>query len=347
MTVGYTRNIQGAAIKLELIEIDPDDVVLDATNPRIGFSISQLSEEERNDPACTLLLTSQEDTEALKRSIILSGGVQEPIYLRHDRSVAEGNRRVVAMRAAKEEHPNDPRFAKMPAWVIDANTPEHVIQNLLNEVHLGSVRGWAPYEKALQMRALVKSGLIEAEVAERYRMTANEVKNQIEAANFMDEQYFPITKDPTDPEHRSKFSYFYEFTRNGRIQRHDDDTPDLRERFARWVRDGQITTGARVRRLPKILDVEEATRLLDIEGFDAAEEYLSEQNPREQELYSLLERARTRLKDMSVRELLQAQGSEERLAIFAGLKIQLEEVLTNIEQFETRAPSARGRSRSA
>lgn len=347
MTVSYTRNIQGASIRLELIEIDPDDVVLDATNPRIGFSISQLSEEERTDPACTLLLTSQEDTEALKRSIMLSGGVQEPIYLRHDRSVAEGNRRVVAMRAAKEEHPNDARFSKMPAWVIDKSTPEHVIQDLLNEVHLGSVRGWAPYEKALQMRALVKSGLIEAEVAERYRMTANEVKNQIEAANFMDEQYFPITKDPTDPEHRSKFSYFYEFTRNGRIRRHADDASDLREHFARWVRDGQINTGARVRRLAKILDVEEATRLLDIEGFDAAEEYLSEQNPREQELYSLLERARLRLKDMSVKELRQAQESEERLAIFEGLKAQLDEVLTNIEQFEKRSAPARKGARGA
>jgi len=49
------------------------------------------------------------------------------------------------------------------------------VQDLLNEIHLGSVRGWAPYEKALQMRALVASGLIEAEVAERYRMTTNDV----------------------------------------------------------------------------------------------------------------------------------------------------------------------------
>lgn len=113
------------------------------------------------------------------------------------------------------------------------------------------------------------------------------------------------------------------------------------------MRDGQIDTGARVRRLPKILDVEEATRLLDIEGFDAADAYLSEQNPREHELYSLLERARLRLKDMSVKELLQAQESEERLAIFEGLKAQLDEVLTNIEQFEKRATPARKSARSA
>src|SRR5882762_7341903 len=228
----YVRNIQGVRVELELVELDPHEVKLDPTNPRVGFSLRQLGDEQAGDAACTLLLTSQEDTESLKRSIILSGGVQEPIYLRHDRSVAEGNRRVVALRAAKEEHPDNPAFSAMPAWIIPEGTPEHTVQDLLNEIHLGSVRGWAPYEKALQMRALVKSGLIEAEVAERYRMTTNDVRQHIEAANLMDRLYFPITKDPTDAGHRSKYSYFLEFAKNGRIQRHREAMPDLPERFA-------------------------------------------------------------------------------------------------------------------
>src|SRR5262245_10139881 len=145
----YTRNIQGARVELTLTEVDPDKVILDPTNPRVGFSMRQLGDELRGDAACTLLLTSQEDTEGLKRSIILSGGVQEPIYLRHDYTVAEGNRRVVAMRAAKEEQPDNTAFQTMPAWIIPEGTPEHTVQDLLNEIHLGSVRGWAPYEKAL------------------------------------------------------------------------------------------------------------------------------------------------------------------------------------------------------
>ncbi len=244
----YTRNIQGYSVELTLIEVNPNDVTLDPANPRIGFSMRQLCEEERNEAACSLLLTSQEDTEALRRSIIASGGVQEPIYLRSDGRVAEGNRRVVALRAALEEHPDDPRLTKMPAWRIPERTPEHVIQDLLNEVHLGSVRGWAPYEKALQMRALVEGGLIEEEIAERYRMEARDVRQQLAAIDFIDSRYFPITDEPTNPEHRTKFSYFLEFYKNGRIQAHSDSIPDLQDRFARWVRDGRIDTGARVRR---------------------------------------------------------------------------------------------------
>ncbi len=328
----YLRNIQGRSVDLTLVEVNPSDVKLDPTNPRVGFSMRQLAEDERNEGACVLLLTSQEDTEALRRSIVASNGVQEPIYLRSDGRVAEGNRRVVAMRAAQEEFPGDSRFLKMPAWLIPEQTPEHVIQDLLNEVHLGSVRGWAPYERALQMRALVDGGLIEDEIAERYRMTPREVRQQLAAVEFMDRLYFPMTSDPTDPEHRAKFSYFLEFYKNGRIQAHNQSVPDLQERFARWVRDARIDTGARVRRLPRILDSKEATRLLDVVGFDAADEYLAKQHPEEQELYAVVERTRRRLALMTVAELVQLRGSEERKDILKSLREELSSVLDAMER---------------
>jgi hypothetical protein len=340
----YTRNIQNERVPLQLIEVDPDKVKLDATNPRVSFSMSQLSKAERNDPAATLLLTSQEDTEGLMRSIINSGGVQEPIYLRHDLTVAEGNRRVVAMRAAKEEHPDDARFKRMPAWLIPKGTAETTIRDLLNEIHLGSVRGWAPYEKASQMRGLIKVGLVPEEVAERYRMTASEVINQIAAVDMMDKQYFPITKDPRDPQHRAKFSYFLEFRKNGRIQAHCESIKDLPTRFSKWVRDDKIPTGAKVRRLPKILDVAEAIKLLDVSGFDAADQYITKQNPKEQELYLVLERARTRLQDMPLNEVNELAISADRLDILHALRAQIEQTLEGASRLATRPSRARVKS---
>jgi hypothetical protein len=41
---------------MKLIEVDPNQVRLDPTNPRIGFSMKQLGPEEAGDAACTLLL---------------------------------------------------------------------------------------------------------------------------------------------------------------------------------------------------------------------------------------------------------------------------------------------------
>ena len=323
----YVRNIQARRIELTLIEVSPDEVKLDPGNPRIGFSIRQLDQADHSDAACNLLLTSQEDTEGLKRSIILSNGVQEPIYVRADGRVAEGNRRVVAMRAAKQEYPGDPRFTTMPAWLIPDGIEEPVIQDLLNEIHLGSVRGWAPYEKALQMRALVEGGLIEDEVAERYRMATREVRNQLSAVETMDRLYFPIVEDPADPDHRTRFSYFLEFFKSTKIQTHCDRMPDLPNRFARWVRDKRIDTGARVRRLPKVLDSAEATRLLEVSGFDAADEFLAKHDPQEQGLYVVLERTRARLADMRVPELVELASSDERQEIVRSLIEDLRQVL--------------------
>jgi hypothetical protein len=333
----YTRNVQGYPVELTLIEVDPNMVKLDPENPRIGFSMRQLTRPERNDGACALLLISQEETEALRRSIIASNGVQEPIYLRADGRVAEGNRRVVALRGAQEEFPGDERFTTIPAWQLTGDTPEHVIQDLLNEVHLGSVRGWAPYERALQMRALVDSGFIEEEIAERYRMEPREVRQQIAAVDFMNDTYFPMTSDPSDPGHRSKFSYFLEFYKNGQIQSHNEAIPNLKEKFARWVRDGRLDTGVRVRKLPKILNSQEATRLLDVVGLAAADEYLAKQNPEQTELYASVERMRSRLESMTVTELMELSGSEERKAIVVGLQQEIAHILDAVSRIGVEA----------
>lgn len=344
--ISYTRNIQGVPVSLTLLEIDPDTLKLDPTNPRVGFSMRQLDEDDRNDPACTLLLTSQEDTEGLMRSIVLSGGVQEPVYIRQNLTVAEGNRRVVAMRAAKEEYPDDVRFQTLPAWLIPDGTPEHVIQDLLNEIHLGSVRGWAPYEKALQMRALMDNGLVHEELAERYRMTPSEVRQHIEAANMMDRLYFPITSDPTEAGHRTKFSYFLEFLKNTRLQKHTDRIPDLQERFAQWVRDEKVNTGAKVRRLTKVVENGDALRLLEDVGFDAAEQFLAKADPREQELYATLEKTRARLQQVTVAELVDMAKSPERMEIMRDLQSQIAAVIETAEQF-TRNTSRRAAEQDA
>jgi hypothetical protein len=211
----------------------------------------------------------------------------------------------------------------MPAWRIKKGTAESTIQDLLNEIHVGGERGWAPYEKALQMKALVKGGLVVDEIAERYRLSSNEVRQQLAAVEVMDEMYFPITKDPSNPEHRAKFSYFLEFEKNSRLRARGEEMPALVENFAEWVRDGKIETGAKVRRLPKILDSKGATKLLASAGCRAAEEYLAREHPEEQELYALLEKARERLCKMTVTELLELGSSADRRQVLKGLQDEL------------------------
>ncbi len=328
-TTTYTRNVQGKPVTLELIEVDPQKIKLDPTNPRIRFAMEQLSEPERNEDACSLVLIAQEETEALKVSIVRSGGVQEPIYVRHDGRVAEGNRRVVAMRMAQDENPKDKRFATLPAWRIPESTPEELIQDLLNEIHIGSVRGWAPYEKAMQIRALVReSDLLIHEVAERYRMTVAQVEQQIAAADIMEKEFLPIVDDPTDPNHRSKYSYFLEFEKNSKIRKVLQEEPELRAEFSQWVRDGLIDKGVQVRALPKILASPTAKKLLAKHGFRAAKAHLAKTDPLEHDLYSRVFELTEQLGELSLDEIEALKSSDDRQQTLRDLKDRINKVLS-------------------
>ena len=148
----------------------------------------------------------------------------------------------------------------------------------------------------------------------------------------MDRLYFPITRDPTDAEHRSKFSYFLEFLKSTRLRKQSETIDELPERFARWVRDGQINTGAKVRKLPRVLDHDEAVQLLEVAGFDAAEEFLARKDPREHELYLTIEKTRARLRQVTVTELVELAESNDRMSILLALKEQIETVLDSAER---------------
>lgn len=325
----YVRNVQGKPVILELVDVDPDRVRLDPTNPRIRYAMEQLPPKERNEGACSLILIAQEETESLKQSIIRSGGVQEPIYVRHDNRVAEGNRRVVAIRLAREEKPHDSRFKAMPAWKIPKGTSEKVVQDLLNEIHIGSVRGWAPYEKAMQIRSLVsEGGLLEEEVAERYRMTLSQVQQQITAAEFMEKEFLPSVEDPSDPEHRSKFSYFLEFEKNTKIRKVLDKEEDLRATFAKWVRDGKIYKGVQVRVLPKILASPQARKLLAMRGYKAAKEYLSKIDATEHDLYAKAIELTEELGELGLDDLESLKSSEDQQEVLRELRKRIDSTLS-------------------
>src|SRR6185503_913024 len=105
------------------------------------------------------------------------------------------------------------------------------------------------------------------------------------------------------------YSYFLEFEKNSRLQKRLAMDEKLPARFAGWVKTGKVATGERVRRLPKILDSTAAARLLEVAGFDEAEEYLKRERPEEQELYALMEKARSRLAAITLGERSELKDS--------------------------------------
>lgn len=324
-----TRNVNGYALDLEFNLVSPDEVVLDEDNTRISFLMKQLPEEERNDPAAEHLLYAQEDTERLKKSIKETKGIQEPIYICYGKKgkvVKEGNRRTAAARELKRDNPGEKCFEYIPAWIIPEGTPDWVIQELMNGIHLNPKRQWAPFERALALKRLHESGEPAANLADRYEMTVKEVKESITAAELMIQELVPLVENPNS-EVKDKYSYFLEYVKGPR-QIFRTTICGLDERFANWVSNGAFRRGENVRQLGRILANSNALDALENEGFEAAIEVLSEENVNENAHYKAIQKAARLLAKMPHDELLDIRNNTDKKSIILDLARSVQHVMT-------------------
>jgi len=318
MTI-INRNIGGRFIDLDFCYLDPYEVRLDVTNPRIAYPLLQLSSDDPIEKAVEMVLYSQENLQVLMASINQTRGVQEPIYVRHNGIVAEGNRRVAALRELKKKHPEDTAFESIPAFVIPENVPEKMIRELINAAHLDPKRPWAPFERAMELKNLSEGGQTVTELAETYEMRYSEVQEFIQAAELMIREYIPLLVDLTSPETKKKFSYFLEYAKGPR-KGFINEIPDLDARFAGWVNNGQIPKADNVRkRLKKILASDAALEALENEGYAAAVEVVLDEDLMENPHYRLMEKTMRSLDRMSASALSDLKNDDSKKAVVLGL----------------------------
>ena len=72
------------------------------------------------------------------------------------------------------------------------------------------------------------------------------------------------------PGNQYKWSYFFEFQKKNPLRGRRKDDPEFEERFGRWVEEGRLRRGEEVRRLPELLEDDEALDMVDNIGFNAA-----------------------------------------------------------------------------
>src|SRR5205807_6034769 len=94
---GHTLIIEGIEIPIEHRNMPLEDVVLDSLNPRIQHAVRQISKNgsmSQND--LRKLILDRPGVDDLFKAIRDNGGIQEPIYVRPDGRIIEGNCRVAS-----------------------------------------------------------------------------------------------------------------------------------------------------------------------------------------------------------------------------------------------------------
>ena len=142
--LGVTIRVGYDQMSISELRFLPDNPrVYAVTHGRSGFS--GLDEEEQQE-AIFRALCEESSFKNLKNEIKRHGGLIEPILVRADKQVIEGNSRLAVYRQLREED-EDGDWARIPCELIGDITDEQQAA-YLQDVHVTGKASWSAYEKA-------------------------------------------------------------------------------------------------------------------------------------------------------------------------------------------------------
>lgn len=271
--------LDGKRVQVQSIDLPLDEVMLDASNPRIANTVSIAISEQGEELQKRLedLLWDDTDVRDLYRQVLINQGLVERIIVRTDGRVVEGNCRTVVYRKLRERHPAEARWRTIPARLLPTDIADRDVAILLGEMHVAGKNTWTPFEKAGHVYRLHNDfALVQDEIAVRLRMSKSKVNQLIRAFDMMKNQFLPKYPGPASSR---KFSYFEELFKKPPLRDWILANPSNEKKFIDWIGTGKLDQGAQVRDLPAILEDEQAVAALTIDGFAAAQRMLAEDNP--------------------------------------------------------------------
>src|SRR5579884_3697174 len=145
----YEMTLDGQRIRVESTLVDVGNVRLDPRNPRIAHTLAV--EPPANVDVQDYLeehLWADTDVKELYRQVQANGGLLEPIIVRHDLVVAEGNCRTVVYRKLREKQPTNAAWKRIPARVLPSEVDQRLVAMMLGELHVAGKNTWTAFEKA-------------------------------------------------------------------------------------------------------------------------------------------------------------------------------------------------------
>jgi len=268
------ENQQVAAIYEDLplsqVRLDPD-------NPRVREQLRQLGVNGKVTPVqLRELILEISGVPALLRSVRENKGLHEPIYVRADGRVAEGNCRTAIYQFLKEAQPKETCWQRIPAWKLPTTVTERQIAVLQGHWHVAGKITWRAHEQAGHLHHMnTDLKMTPAEIAAAMRMTDLEVRRLLQAYETMTKDVIPRIKNADG---REKFSYVLEFYKNKKLEDFRSKKENVKF-FTDLVVKDKLKGGAEVRKLHKILGDERTKKMLKTDGYAKAIALVGKSDP--------------------------------------------------------------------
>jgi hypothetical protein len=269
--------IEGASVPVERRDMSIDDIVLDPDNPRIRHAVRQktnggtpLTQDQLRD-----LILEQPGVSDTFKAIRDNGGLIDPIHVRPDGRVIEGNCRAATTMRLHIANRTDPRWRQVPVYLVPKITDRQVAV-LQGQFHVVGKNKWRAYEKAGHLHTMhTDLKMSVPAIAKALGIQERVITRLLAAYKTMREKVLPKIKGGRGLD---RWSHVEEFYKNKHLEDYRKSDSNVDE-FVSLVVDGKIKLGAEVRDLPKILKHQGATKVLKKSGFKEAVATVGKSDP--------------------------------------------------------------------
>ena len=251
--------------------IDVNTLSFDGRNQRIQHALRSDDLDpltaDQEEIRRTLGQVESDHINKLYWQIIEAGGLVSPLVVDTSGVVYEGNCRLAALQRLCLDYPGQPGFCAPPCEVLPDDFDEEARLLFLGDCHVAGKQKWDAQEVAEHVyRMVTQLNKPHDFIARTLRMSKTTVGRYVDAYEMLSAylRTYPF------PGNQYKWSYFFEFQKKKPLRDRRKDDPEFEERFGRWVEEGRLRRGEEVRRLPELLEDDEALDMIDNFGLNAA-----------------------------------------------------------------------------
>ena len=314
---GDTLIIEGEEIAVQRRKMPLKDVRLDPSNPRIHHAVKKVSSDGNiSQEELQKLIFELPGVPELFKSIRDNGGLLEPIFVRPDGRIIEGNCRAASYLRLHGIKKTDPRWASIPAAFVP-EISERQIAILQGQYHVAGKNKWLAYEKAGHLHTMkTVLRMDEKEIAKVLGMRESDVLRDLKAYETMTEKLLPKVKNGNGLD---KWSFVQELFKRKDLEEYRANPKNVDE-FVSLVVKNKLKQGTDVRKLAKVLEHPSAVKVLRKDNIEKAMSVVGKADPTaESSALRKLKQTTTLLQRLPQKELQRLRDTEKSRLILQDL----------------------------
>ena len=273
-------NTDEGKFECEVRQIPLSDLKLDPSNPRmVEVGITTETIDAYDEAFVAKAMKEIADWKELKQSILATGGLQDPPFVKKDSdakySVREGNRRTCTLRdivnsIQKKEKGYEKYILEdysMPQCIIyPPEMSERAIALHLGQMHVVGKTPYGAFQKASMCQKMVNLGISQNQVATTIGLSKTYIGQYLWAREMLLEYQ---KKYPDDRNWTTKFSHFQKIYSKKWLKEKWWINPQNQDEFMAWVYHGKIPHAFRIAGkvgLRQVIEDQTAYKSLQKEG---------------------------------------------------------------------------------